>query len=109
MPARSTRIPSYRHYRPKDLAVVRIDGHDHYLGKYDSPESRERYHRLIAEWFAPRAPSPAAPPGHIPRPPRGGDLECAPAVHRQPTGPRLLAACRGSLSGGRRQADPGTR
>jgi integrase len=52
MPSADHRLPKYRHYRPKNLAVVRIDGRDHYLGKYDSPESRERYHRLLAEWNA---------------------------------------------------------
>ncbi len=41
--------PKYRHYKPKDLAVVRIDGRDHYLGKFGTPESKERYHRLLAE------------------------------------------------------------
>jgi integrase len=41
--------PKYRHYKPKDLAVVRIDGRDIYLGRYNSPESWERYHRLLAE------------------------------------------------------------
>ena len=54
MPTSDRRIPKYRHYRPKDLAVVRIDGHDHYLGKYDSPQSHENYHRLVAEWLAGR-------------------------------------------------------
>ena len=49
MPRRSNPIPKYRHYKPKDLAVVRIDGRDYYLGKYGTPESRERYHRLLAE------------------------------------------------------------
>jgi hypothetical protein len=43
------RLPKYRHYRPKDLAVVRIDGRDHYLGKYDSRESRAKYRRVVAE------------------------------------------------------------
>ena len=53
MSARSaTRLPKYRHYKPNDLAVVRLDGKDHYLGKYDSEESREKYRRLVAEWFA---------------------------------------------------------
>ena len=46
--------PKYRHYKPKDLAVVRIDGKDHYLGPYGSPESREKYGRLVAEWQASR-------------------------------------------------------
>src|SRR5262245_15567080 len=52
MPGTDPHIPKYRHYKPKNLAVVRIDGHDHYLGRYDSPESHERYHRLLAEWHA---------------------------------------------------------
>jgi integrase len=57
MPAKTPHIPKYRHYKPKDLAVVRIDGRDHYLGKYDSPESHERYRRLIAEWLASGTPA----------------------------------------------------
>jgi integrase len=50
MSDRSPSLPKYRHYKPKNLAVVRIDGHDHYLGRYDSPESREKYWRLVSEW-----------------------------------------------------------
>jgi integrase len=46
------RLPKYRHYKPKNLAVVRIDGKDHYLGRYGSEESREKYRRLVAEWLA---------------------------------------------------------
>jgi integrase len=41
-------LPAYRHYKPKNLAVVRIDGRDHYLGHYGSPESWRRYHELLA-------------------------------------------------------------
>ena len=48
------RPPKYRHYKPKNLAVVRIAGRDHYLGKYDSPESYERYDRLVSEWLLTR-------------------------------------------------------
>ena len=44
--------PKYRHYQPKDLDIVRIDGKDHYLRRYDSPESWEKYHRLVAEWLS---------------------------------------------------------
>jgi len=44
--------PKYRHYKPKNLGVVRIDGKDHYLGRYDSSESWEKYHRLVAEWLS---------------------------------------------------------
>jgi integrase len=31
------------------LAVVRIDGRDIYLGRYNSPESREKYWRIVSE------------------------------------------------------------
>ncbi len=51
MSSRRSRPPKYRHYKPKDLAVLRINGHDRYLGKYGSPESHDRYDRLVAEWL----------------------------------------------------------
>lgn len=50
--SRSWRIPKYRHYKPKNLGVVRINSRDHYLGKFDSPASWEKYHRLIADFLA---------------------------------------------------------
>jgi integrase len=43
--------PKYRHHKPSGRAVVTLDGHDHYLGKWQSPESRQEYDRLIAEWL----------------------------------------------------------
>jgi integrase len=46
------KIPSYRHHKARNLAVVTIDGKDVYLGTHNSPESHERYKRLIAEWLA---------------------------------------------------------
>lgn len=52
MPHRTRRIPKYRHYKPKNLGVVRIDGKDCYLGRYNSPKSLEKYHRLITEWLS---------------------------------------------------------
>jgi hypothetical protein len=55
MSSRRTPNPKYRHYKPKNLGVVRIDGKDYYLGTYDSPESWEKYHRLIAEWLSRKA------------------------------------------------------
>ena len=68
MPKNLAAPPKYRHYRPKDLAVVRIAGGDHYLGKYANPESYERYDRLVAEWLVSRhqpgvsGTSPTSPP-----------------------------------------------
>ena len=46
------RDPRYRHHKARDLAVVRIDGKDYYLGRYGSEESRLKYHRLLADWRA---------------------------------------------------------
>ncbi len=62
MDATPSRDPKYRHYKPKNLAVVRIDGLDHYLGKFNSSESWEKYHRLLAERHkAPASNSAPAP------------------------------------------------
>ncbi len=59
---------SYRHYRPKNLAVVRLDGRDVYLGRYGSPESWEKYHRLIAKRLSQVPSSKASPPTSPPAP-----------------------------------------
>lgn len=50
MPKRSK--PAYSLHKATGQAQVRINGKDHYLGAYGSPESREIYEDLIAEWFA---------------------------------------------------------
>ena len=50
-----TLAPKYRRYKPKNLGLVVIHGKAHYLGRYDSPESWEKYHRLLAEFHAPAA------------------------------------------------------
>src|SRR5262245_40501553 len=62
---RRRRIPQYRCYKPKNLGLVVIAGKAHYLGKYDSPESWERYHRLVADLLA-------SPPGAPPTPDQPG-------------------------------------
>jgi integrase len=46
------RIPKYRCFKPKNLGLVVIDGTQHYLGKYGSPDSVAEYNRLIQEWLA---------------------------------------------------------
>ncbi len=53
MPERtSARIPKYRLHKPTGLAVVRLNGRDTYLGAHSTPESKERYRQVIAEWLA---------------------------------------------------------
>jgi integrase len=52
MTVRRSRTPQYRHHRPSGQAVVTLSGRDFYLGKHGTPESRERYDQLLAEWLA---------------------------------------------------------
>lgn len=49
MPGRPRRVPQYCRHKASGQAVVRIAGRDRYLGAYGSPESHERYQRLLAE------------------------------------------------------------
>jgi integrase len=46
------RNPSYRLHKPSGQAVVTFQSQDTYLGKYNSPESKVEYDRLLAEWLA---------------------------------------------------------
>jgi integrase len=50
MSKKSTRPPAYLVHRPSGQARVRIDGRDHYLGPFGSPESKNRYDDLIHKW-----------------------------------------------------------
>ena len=50
-------------HKARNCAVVTINGKNHYLGPYDSPESYEKYARLIAEWKCKQIPPEASTPG----------------------------------------------
>lgn len=52
MSSRSTRIPKYRLHKATGQAFVQINGRRRYLGKHGSPESEEKYRRVIAEHLA---------------------------------------------------------
>jgi integrase len=52
MSTASLRTPSYRHHKPSNQAVVTLDRRDIYLGRYNSPESRAEFDRLLAEWLS---------------------------------------------------------
>lgn len=61
---------SYLLHKARGCAVVTIEGKNHYLGRYGSPESREKYGRLIAEWSQratanPIQPLPTADPAEL--------------------------------------------
>ena len=62
-----TRTPSLRHHKPTGQAVVRLNGRDHYLGRFDAPESRDRYDEIIATWLANgrRLPDPESVPDPV--------------------------------------------
>ena len=54
---KSPRVPQFRHHKATGQGYVRLDGQFRYLGRYDDPETLQRYHRLIAEWMAGRPAS----------------------------------------------------
>jgi hypothetical protein len=62
----TVRKPRYRYHKARDCAVVALSGKDHYLGPYESPESWEKYHRLVAEWMASRNNPPPPIPAETP-------------------------------------------
>jgi hypothetical protein len=46
------RDPSYRRHKASGQARVTIAGRTYYLGKWKSPESKEAYNSLLAQWRA---------------------------------------------------------
>ena len=58
------KVPAYLRHKARGQAYVNIDGRQVYLGKFDSPESHERYRRLVAEICA--RPAAAAPITAVP-------------------------------------------
>ena len=47
----TVRPPKYQLHKATGQARVRIKGRDIYLGKYLSPESKQRYRQVIADWL----------------------------------------------------------
>lgn len=45
-------IPRPSHHKASGQSVVRLNGHDFYLGPHASPEAKVEYDRKIAEWLA---------------------------------------------------------
>ena len=58
------RIPSLCKHRATGQGVVRLNGKDHYLGRYKSKECKDAYRQLIHEWTGNDhvLPDPKAPP-----------------------------------------------
>ena len=47
-----TTQPKYCLDKTSGRALVVLNGKRVWLGKYDTPESREKYHRIVGEWRA---------------------------------------------------------
>ena len=62
MPKPAVRVPTYGLHKATGQAVVRLNGVDHYLEEYDTPESRERYDRLILQWLSNNRTLPSREP-----------------------------------------------
>lgn len=45
------KIPSFRYHKATGQGFVVLEGQYLYLGRHDLPGTREKYHRLIAEWL----------------------------------------------------------
>ena len=58
---RQRHIPKYGHHKATGRARVTLNGREIYLGKWGTPESRQRYERVIAEWLANGRTLSAAP------------------------------------------------
>jgi hypothetical protein len=50
--ARPQSIPKLTQHKSSGKAVVRLNGRDHYLGIFGTPEAKNAYDRLIGEWLA---------------------------------------------------------
>jgi integrase len=59
MPKLVHATPRYRKHAASGLAVVTLNGRDHYLGPWRSKASKAEYDRLIAEWLAKGRHSPS--------------------------------------------------
>ena len=66
----AARTPAYRRQKERsraDRTFVELNGKRIQLGVWNSPESRQEYDRLIAEWLANHRMLPAeAPPDELP-------------------------------------------
>lgn len=51
MPKLSRRVPAYRLHKKSGQAVVSFGAKDHYLGRFGSSDSKDKYDRLISEYL----------------------------------------------------------
>ena len=66
MPKLTRKVPSYRLHKRSGQAVVTLDSRDHYLGRYGTSESHDRYRRHLTAWVASRSANGNSNPGSEP-------------------------------------------
>jgi integrase-like protein len=49
---KNPKTPSFRLHKATSQGYVELNGQRLYLGRHELPETKQRYHRLIAEWLA---------------------------------------------------------
>lgn len=54
LPHLAHKLPCYGRHESSDQAVVNIQGRDIYLGRYGTPESKQRYNEIISQLIAKR-------------------------------------------------------
>jgi hypothetical protein len=54
--ATTRRLPNLRHHHKTGQGYVKLNGRFVYLGRYDKPETAQRYHQAVADWL----PRPAS-------------------------------------------------
>jgi hypothetical protein len=62
MPSSCVAVPKYRHQKGSGQAFVQANSRRHYLGKWDSPKSKERYAAFVAELAVTPTPTAILPP-----------------------------------------------
>lgn len=107
-------VPSLVHHKPTGRARVRINGRDHWLGKWGSAEAQLSYQRLVAEFLASGRVLPE-PPTAIQIEPTWPGAAVASASPVEQASPGALTVvelvamyvehCRTYLQGSGRQAD----
>lgn len=51
MSEQTSNVPQMSHHKASGQAVVRLGGHDFYLGSWGTPEAKAEYDRVLAEWL----------------------------------------------------------
>lgn len=62
MSSKTVSVPRYRHHKGSGQAFVQVNGRRHYLGKWDTPQSKERYAAYVAELAVCPTPLPLTTP-----------------------------------------------